>query len=71
VLEPGPAARGPIARAMLYMAERYKYQGLALTPRQKKRMHEWNRIYRPSAKELHRNRAIARVQGNGNLFVGR
>ncbi|MDD9815292.1 MAG: endonuclease [Gammaproteobacteria bacterium] len=71
VLEPGPAARGPIARAMLYMAERYKYYGLTLTPQQKKRMHEWNRIYRPSAKELHRNRAIARVQGNGNLFVGR
>jgi deoxyribonuclease-1 len=65
-VEPRPAVRGDIARAMLYMAERY---GLEIYPRQKALLLEWHRADPPDAGERRRNAVIERLQGNRNPFI--
>ena len=66
VVEPRPAVRGDIARAMLYME---KQHGLTLHKKTKKLMTRWHRDDPPSAEERRRNDAIERVQGNRNPFI--
>ena len=65
-VEPRPAVRGNIARAMLYMADRYD---LKLYRRQREMLERWNREDPPDAAEKARNRRIKRVQGNGNPWI--
>ena len=65
-VEPRPAVRGDIARAMLYMADRYD---LKLYRRQRELMRRWNREDPPDAAEKARNRRIRRLQGNGNPWI--
>jgi len=65
-VEPRPAARGDIARAMLYMADRYH---LTLFRRQRELMLRWHRQDPPDDTERRRNRIIQRVQGNGNPWI--
>lgn len=64
--EPRPAVRGDIARAMLYMADRYH---LNLFKRQRDLMLKWNQQDPPDREELRRNRIIKRLQGNGNPWI--
>lgn len=66
--EPGPHARGKIARAMLYMREEYD---LYLKPELSNLMKEWNRKYPPAAEEQWRNNIIESIQGNRNPWIDR
>ncbi len=65
-VEPRPAVRGNIARAMLYMQTRY---GLRLFPRQARLLRQWHRDDPPDHEELRRNRVIERIQGERNPFI--
>ncbi len=66
LVEPRPAVRGDIARAMFYMSHRY---GLKLFNRQKKMLLRWHREDPPSAEERRRNDIIQRLQGQRNPFI--
>ena len=66
-VEPRPASRGNIARAMLYMEERYD---LKLYERQRRQLLEWHRTDPVDEHELWRNRRIADVQGETNHWIG-
>lgn len=65
-VEPRPAVRGDIARAMLYMAERYD---LKLYRKQREVLQRWEREDPPNAAEKARNERIRKVQGWGNPWV--
>ena len=64
--EPAPAARGRVARAMLYMADQYQ---LEIYSKQRRVLKDWHRRYPPDAEERRRNRIIERVQGNANSYI--
>ncbi|HFE48776.1 MAG TPA: endonuclease I [Chromatiaceae bacterium] len=65
-VEPRDAAQGNIARAMLYMADRYD---LKLFDKQRRLLRKWDRLDPPNARERERNRLIERVQGNRNPYI--
>lgn len=65
-VEPRPAVRGDIARAMLYMADRY---GLEIYERQRRMLLDWHRDDPPDDLERRRNRLIGEVQGNRNPWI--
>lgn len=65
-VEPRPAARGRIARAMLYMADEY---GLEIYRKQRRLMERWNSQYPPDAEEKRHNRAVAKIQGKPNPYI--
>ncbi|MCW8945423.1 MAG: endonuclease [Sedimenticola sp.] len=65
-VEPRPASRGNIARAMLYMHDTY---GLTLFKRQGELMKKWNREDPPDNEERRRNNLIAKHQGTRNRFI--
>ena len=69
VAEPAPAKRGEVARAMFYMAYKYKDQGLVLFKRQAKLLEQWHRNDPPSKEEQRRNNVIEKIQGNRNIFI--
>ena len=64
--EPGPEARGRIARSMMYMQREY---GLQIYGRQQRLLEQWHRQYPPDDEERRRNRIIERVQGNANPYI--
>lgn len=66
-VEPPDAAKGPVARASLYMAA--AYPTFRLSAAQQKLFQAWNRQFPPDAWECERERRIARLQGNANPFV--
>lgn len=66
VVEPRPASRGNIARALFYMHETY---GLTLYRRQAALMKKWNRADPPDDEERRRNALIAKHQGVRNRFI--
>lgn len=66
VVEPRPASRGNIARAMLYMADRYD---LTLFDRQRALLLQWHRADPADDEERRRNRLIADVQGSANPWI--
>lgn len=66
VVEPRPASRGNIARALFYMVDTY---GLTLYKRQGALMKRWNREDPPDDEERRRNNLIAKNQGTRNRFV--
>lgn len=66
VVEPRPAVRGDIARAMLYMAERYD---LKIYERQRRMLLDWHRDDPPDDAERRRNRLIAELQGRSNAWI--
>lgn len=68
VVEPRPASRGNIARAMLYMEDRY---GLKIYERQRRQLLQWHRADPVDEHERWRNRRIAEVQGEPNHWIGR
>ena len=67
-VEPRPAARGNIARAMLYMAD--TYPELELYSRQRSLMERWHREDPVDEAERQRNRRIMHLQGRGNPWIG-
>lgn len=69
VAEPRPAVRGEVARAMFYMADRYKSQGLIIFKSQGEMLARWHRADPPSPHEQDRNNIIEGLQGNRNLFI--
>ena len=66
-VEPRPEVRGDIARAMLYLADRYS---LKLYRRQRELLERWKRADPPDAAEKARNQRIKVVQGWGNPLIG-
>ncbi|MBO8415258.1 MAG: endonuclease [Proteobacteria bacterium] len=64
--QPPRRSRGVIARAYLYMADKY---GIRLSNTQKRIYEAWNRQYQPDDNECLRNQLIEDVQGNDNPFV--
>ncbi len=68
-VEPRPAVRGEIARAMFYMAWRYRNEGLTIFARSGKILQQWHNEDAPSDAERSRNDKIAYLQGNRNQFV--
>lgn len=69
VVEPSPAVRGDIARAMFYMADRYKEQGLTIFARSGRLLHAWHKTDPPDQLERLRNQRIEALQGNRNRFI--
>jgi len=65
-VEPRPAVRGNIARAMFHMSETY---GLRIYRRQGEMLQRWNREDPPDREERRRNRAIEDIQGTRNRFI--
>ena len=63
---PPDRAKGIIARAYLYMSQRYN---LALTVAEEKLFNAWNDRFRPDKNECRRNELIELVQGNDNPFI--
>lgn len=66
IVEPRPAARGEIARAMFYMRDTY---GLVIFKRLGNTLKEWNRQDPVSAFERQRNDAIEKIQGTRNKYI--
>jgi len=64
--QPPEASRGAIARAYLYMAQRYD---LRIAEQQLKLFNAWNKQYPADAWECQRNRRIAQLQGQVNPFI--
>lgn len=69
VAEPANEVRGDVARAMFYMADRYKGDGLILFKKQAQLLERWHRLDPPSAEEKRRNEVIENLQGNRNQFI--
>jgi deoxyribonuclease-1 len=65
-VEPRPASRGNIARAMLYMQDRY---GLELYERQRRLLLQWHLDDPVDEPERWRNRRIMELQGEGNPWI--
>jgi len=65
-VEPRPAARGNIARAMFYMHHTY---GLKIFRKQGELLKRWHREDPPDKEEKRRNRLIQAYQGNRNPFI--
>lgn len=66
VVEPRPASRGNVARAMLYIADRYD---MKIYERQRRMLLDWHRDDPPDDAERRRNRLIEKRQGNPNPWV--
>lgn len=66
VLEPRPIARGNIARAVLYMHDRYQ---LPVTAALMETLKAWNRADPPSSQEQYRNDRIDALQGRRNPYI--
>lgn len=66
VIEPRPAARGEIARAMFYM--QYAYD-LPIFRKQAEMLLDWHQADPPSDEERRRNNVIEKIQGNRNPFI--
>ena len=65
-VSPPPHTRGFIARAYLYMAQRYS---IRLSRGQRQLFEAWDRMHAPDEQECARNTIIASVQGNDNPFI--
>ena len=65
-VEPRPASRGEIARAMFYMHQQY---GLTIFRRQGEMLLRWHRQDPPGEAEQRRNDRIEQVQGNRNPYI--
>ena len=65
-VEPRPAVRGNIARAMLYLSDTYD---LKIYERQRRMLERWHREDPVDEQERARNRRIAQIQGNSNPWI--
>jgi deoxyribonuclease-1 len=65
-IEPRPASRGEIARAMFYMRDTYD---LPIFRRQTELLLRWHRNDPPSDEERRRNDLIEKIQGTRNIYI--
>lgn len=65
-VEPADHLKGWIARAHLYMENRYQAK---LSKAQQTRFHYWNKTYPPSAWEKEWNQRVGAIQGQDNPFI--
>lgn len=65
-VEPRPAARGEIARAMFYMRDAYD---LVIFRKQGNRLKQWHRQDPVSVRERQRNDVIDTIQGTRNKYI--
>ncbi len=65
-IEPRPASRGEIARAMFYMRDTYD---LPIFRKQTELLLHWHRTDPPSDEEHRRNDLIDKIQGTRNLYI--
>lgn len=65
-IEPRVLTRGVVARAYLYMAEKYD---MRLSDAQRQLFMAWNNQYPPDSWELEWDRRIHDLQGNSNSFI--
>jgi deoxyribonuclease I len=65
-VEPRPASRGNIARAMFYMHDRY---GINIYKRQGELLKQWHQEDPPDEQERRRNNVIEQIQGSRNKFI--
>jgi len=68
IVEPRPAARGNIARAMFYMSYTYR---LPLYRKQMNLLLKWHRQDPPDREEKRRNARIGKIEGIRNPFIDR
>jgi len=66
IAEPSPAARGRIARAMLYMSDQHD---LYLKRKLESLLIAWDKKHPPEQAEHRRNDRIEQIQGNRNRFI--
>jgi len=66
IVEPQPASRGNIARAMFHMKDSY---GLKIFSRQGRMLLRWHREDPPNDEERRRNNLIEKLQGTRNRFI--
>lgn len=69
VVEPRPEVRGDIARAMFYMQDRYRAEGLTIYAKQAELLKRWHALDPPDQYEMWRNNRIEQLQGNRNPFI--
>jgi deoxyribonuclease-1 len=65
-VQPPVQSRGQIARAYLYMADRY---GFKLSKQDKRLYQAWHKSYPTSRWECEKNRRVEKIQGNDNPFI--
>lgn len=65
-VQPPQEARGAIARAYLYMAQRYQ---LKLSKKEQQLYNAWNKQIPPSRWECRKNTLVEKIQGNSNPFI--
>lgn len=67
---PRPIDRGVIARAILYMSDRYKVkEGFMNTPDDIRMLVKWNREYSPSTDEIARHDVVSKKHGISNKYL--
>ncbi len=66
IVTPPERSRGIVARAYLYMSQRYN---IKLSASEISLFNQWNKNYPPTSNECKRNEIIAKIQGNDNPFV--
>lgn len=64
--EPPARSRGIVARAYLYMADRYS---IALDSEHENLFNRWNKEYAPDKNECLWNELVTKIQGNDNPFI--
>lgn len=65
-VQPPEQSRGQIARAYLYMNDRYSFK---LSKQDQRLYQAWNKLYPATAWECKKNTAVERLQGNANHFI--
>lgn len=65
-VQPGNFSKGKIARAYLYMSDRYN---IKLSKAQRNLFLVWNKQYRVNEQDCIRNDLIAKIQGNENPYI--
>lgn len=66
IVEPTPAVRGEIARAVLYMEQTY---GVEIFEKQRRLLMQWDSRHPATAQERSRNDRIEALQGRRNTFI--
>ncbi len=65
-VQPPKSARGPIARAYLYMHQQYDFN---LSKQDTRLYQAWNKQYPTTPWECKKNEQVKRLQGNSNPFI--
>lgn len=67
-VEPGNTAKGIVARASLFMSDRYH---IRLSKKQRKMFEAWDKLYPPTRHELNWAKKVAVIEGYENPYIAR